>query len=173
MLVVIILKRLGKADRREPRFDEGQVVATPTKAVRTENQADIVTAVNVLDRASQLPRGRVLAVRPAVRKDAHAMRAAGSEIGADDVIVEHCADLVAVLLQILEQAGAAEQALFFAGDRREDQRRPVLEDRPDDVGDRKQPRAFQAHRRAGSIVIGAGRVGVRVHDVRGHGVEVA
>ena len=42
------------------------------------------------------------------------MRRARRGIGADDVVIEHSADRVALLLHPLQHALGAEQALFFA-----------------------------------------------------------
>ncbi len=53
------------------------------------------------------------------------MRGSGRGIGAYDVVIEHPADGVALLLGPIEQMIASEQALFFAGNGGEEERGAV------------------------------------------------
>src|SRR5882672_10176526 len=85
-------------------------------------------------------------------------------IVADDVIVEHAADGVALLLGPFEQTIAAEEALFFAGNCGEEKRGSVCGCAARD-GFGEQARGFDAYGDAGGIVVGAGSVGFGVHHV--------
>ena len=100
------------------------------------------------------------------------MRRAGSGVRTNDVVIEHPANCVALLLHPLEHSRAAEQALLFAGNGGKKQRgakRSVA------VGSRaaQQARAFHADRHARSVVIRARRVQIRIHDVGGAAIEMS
>src|SRR5215831_18299036 len=101
------------------------------------------------------------------------MRGTGSEVSADDVVVQHAANSVALLLDPFEHVCGAEQTLLFAGDRGEKKRasEPAVRLRES----AEQTGSFDTDCHAGSVVIGAGRVESGIHNVpeTGHGVEVA
>src|SRR5579862_7390251 len=174
VFVVVVLERLGEAHCRQAGLIKRIVIATAAIAVLAEDQADGGAAVNFFDGARQFTRGGIGVVEIAVAgKEADAMRRTGGHVGADDVVIEHAADGVALLLDPLEHVRGAEQALLFAGDRGKEDGAAEAAVRLRGLA--KQARAFNADRDAGGIVIGAGSLEIRIHDVfeAGHGIEVA
>ena len=113
VLVIVVLQRLRKPHRRQIRFDEGAVVAAAPQAIQSEDEADRVHTGDLFDRAREVPRRGVHAVRSPAGEEARPARAAGRRVGAHDVVVQESADGVALLLQELEQALAAEQSLLL------------------------------------------------------------
>ena len=166
VLVVVVLQRLGETDGGKTRLDEGTVVAAAPEAVEAEDQPDrrrgpaVSSTVRARSREGEsTPSG------PPPGEDADAVRRAGREIRADDVVVQEAADLVALLLQVLEQALAAEEALLLSGDGGEEERRAVR-------ALREEPRALDRDGHARGVVVRAGRVGFRIHHGGGHRVVV-
>src|SRR6266446_7291463 len=100
------------------------------------------------------------------------MRRSRGGIIAHDVVIEHAADGVTLLLGPFEQAIAAEQALFFAWNGGEEKRGAVSTFAVRG-GFAEQTRGLYADRNAGSIIIRAGSVGLRVHDIGWPRVVVA
>src|SRR5882762_6174123 len=92
------------------------------------------------------------------------MRGARRGIVAYDVVVEHAANGVALLLGPFEQTIAAEEALLFAGNCGEEKRGAVCGCAARD-GFGEQARGFDAYGDAGGIVVCAGSVGFGVHHV--------
>ncbi len=166
MLVVVVLERLGEPHRGKVRFDERPVVAAAAEPVEAEDHSHGVAPGDLLDGAREIPRGRLDAVRPAAGEDPHAVRASRREVRSDDVVVQEPADLVPLFLQVAEETFSAEQALLFPRDRREEERRAKLPRR-------EQPRALDRHGHAGRVVVGSGRVRLRVHHGGGHRVVMA
>ena len=80
-------------------------------------------------------------------------------------LFRNAADLVALLLQVLEKAFAAEEALLLSRHGREEKRRPIR-------ALRQEARALDRHGDARGVVVGARRVGFRIHHGGGHRVEV-
>ncbi len=99
------------------------------------------------------------------------MRGARRRVGADDVIIEHAAYGVALVLQPREHVLRAEQALLFAGDHGEQYRGTILR-RPGRTGASQEPGALQADCNSGSVIIRAGRVYLRIQNVTGAAVHV-
>src|SRR5258706_240589 len=92
------------------------------------------------------------------------MRGSGRGIVAYDVVVEHAADGVALLLGPIEQTIATEQALLFAGNGGEEKRGAVC-GCPARGGFAEQAGGLDAYGNAGGIVVGSGSVGFGVHYV--------
>src|SRR5882762_5303027 len=92
-------------------------------------------------------------------------------IVAYDVVIEHAADGVALLLGPFEQTIAAEEALLFAGNGGEEKRGAVCGCAARD-GFGEQARGFDAYGDAGGIVVCAGGVGFGVHHVGWAGIVV-
>src|SRR5712671_734045 len=92
------------------------------------------------------------------------MRGSRRGIVAHDVVVEHAADGVALLLGPIEQTIAAEEALLFAGNGGEEKRGAVCGCAARG-GFAEEARGFDAYGDAGGIVVGAGSVGFGVHHV--------
>ena len=115
MLVTIVLERLCEANGREACFVEYEMIATAAEPVDIENQVNCLLAVDFLDRASQFTRRRVVIILiAAARKKAHAMRCADRRVAANDVVVEHAAHRVSLLLHPFEHPGTAKQSLLLA-----------------------------------------------------------
>src|SRR5882672_4024812 len=85
-------------------------------------------------------------------------------IVADDVIVEHAADGVALLLGPIEQTIAAEEALFFAGNCGEE-KRGAVSGFAVCGGFAEEAGGLHAYGNTRGIVVGAGSVGLGVHHV--------
>ncbi len=166
VLVVVVLQRLRETDGRQALFHEGAMVAAAPEAIEAEHEAHGVPAGDLLDGAGEVARGRIDPVGPAPREDADAVGRAGGEIRADDVVVEDAADRVALLLEVFEQALAADQALLFSRDGRKEQCRAVGA-----RGQQSRARDRDGHTRR--VVVGARRVAFRVHHGGRHRVEVA
>src|SRR2546423_4506850 len=100
------------------------------------------------------------------------MRAAGRGMGANDIVVQYCANGGALLLGPLEEAVTAEQSLLLARNRGEEQRRAIAALA---IGARfaEEARRFYADGHTRGIVVRSGSIGLRVHHVRGPRVEVA
>src|SRR6267154_4670459 len=99
------------------------------------------------------------------------MRGARRGIVAYDVVVEHAADGVALLLGPIEQTIAAEEALLFAGNCGEEKRGAVSAFAAGG-GFAEEAGGFNAHGNAGGIVVCAGGVGFGVHHVGWAGIVV-
>ena len=166
VFVIVIFKRFGETYGRQAGLDKRNVIAAAAQAVEAENQAHGIAAGDFFDGQRQLARRRVDAFRAAAGKNTDAVRRARRGVGSHDVVIQETADLVALLLQVGEKASAAEQALFFARDGGKQQRGAV-------GAARKQARRGESHRDAGGIVIGAGRVHLRIHHVGSARIEVA
>src|SRR5712671_6807559 len=93
------------------------------------------------------------------------MRGSRRGIVAHDVVVEHAADGVALLLGPIEQTIAAEEALLFAGNGGEEKRGAVCGCAARG-GFAEEAGGFHAYGNAGSIVVGSGSVGFGVRYVR-------
>src|SRR6201995_2658476 len=124
MLVVIVLPRLGEAHRGQARLIEGIVIAAAAITIDAENHANRRLAIDFFDGARQFARRAIAVINFAVAgKQTHTMRRAWAQIVADDVVVEHPADGITLLLQPLDHVRRAEESLLFAGNGCEDQRR--------------------------------------------------
>jgi len=165
VLVVVVLERLGETDRGEPGLDERTVIAAAAEAIEAKHHPHRIASGNFLHRSREVAGRGVHAVGASSREHAHAMGSAGSEVRADDVVVQEAAHPVALLLQVLEEALSAEEPLLLPRDRREEERRP-------ERARREEPRALDRDRDAGRVVVRAGRVGFGVHDGGGHRVIV-
>src|ERR1700687_5177556 len=126
MLVSVVLERFRKAHGGKSGFVEGVVVAAPAVTIDTKNHADVFAAVDFLDGAGQFAAGRIAIVDFAVAgEETHTMRGSRRRLVAYDVVSEHAADGVALLLGPVEQMIATEQTLFFAGNGGEQDRGAV------------------------------------------------
>src|SRR5438094_7467792 len=136
--------------------------AAAAVAVLAENHANRVAAVNFLNRAGKFPCRRISVLDFAVaRENAHAVRSSRSGIGANNVVVQHCAYGVALLFGPIQQAVRAEQALLFAGKHAKEKRRAKAAKLSVTVGFRpaQEARAFHANGGAGAVIVGSGSVG--------------
>src|SRR5258708_7318263 len=100
------------------------------------------------------------------------MRGSARRIVAYNVVVEHSADGVALLLGPIEQTIAAEEALLFTGNGGEEKRGAVCGCAARG-GFAEEAGGFDAYGDAGSIVVCAGCVGFGVHHVRWAGIVMA
>src|SRR5713226_3904479 len=93
------------------------------------------------------------------------MRCSRRGIVAYDVVIEHAADGVALLLGPFEQTIAAEESLLFAGNGGEEECGAVSAFA---VGGSfaEEAGGFDAYGNAGGIIVRAGSVGFGVHHVR-------
>src|SRR5262245_20681311 len=174
MLVVVILERLGEAHGWGSGLVKRIVVAAAAVAIHAENHADGGRPVGLLDSPRQFPGSRIRIVGFAVAgKEADTVRRSRSEVGADDVVVEHAPDDVALLSDPLQHVRRTEQTLLFAGDGRENERRAEAPVRLPVAAE--QTGAFEADCYARGVVIGTGGIELGIHDVleTWHGVEVA
>ncbi len=113
--------------------------------------------------------GQVLGGANAFGKDADAagvLHAALADRIADDIVVEHRADLPAALLRGIGEQFGAPQPLFLG-------REGDVDDRRIELPLRQQARGLQYQRNARGIVVGAGGVVRRVHHVGDAAVDVA
>jgi len=100
------------------------------------------------------------------------MRRAGRGVAANNIVVEHSAHRVSLLLHPFEHPGAAQQSLLFARDRRKQQRR-AKRIAPHRCWPAQQAGAFHTHRNAGSIIVRARRVQIWIHYVAGSAVKMS
>src|SRR5205085_9149263 len=188
VLVFVVLVRLGEAHRRVAVLEERDVVAAAQVSVapvdRPDAKAGQVLLSRLLDEARELARLRVvlaadaatrgrllrrLARRHALGEDAHRAVVADAALArgaADDVVGEHGVHVHALLLRLLGAVGRADEALLFARDRYEDDRRVELPPGHD-------ARKLQHRRRPRSVVVRARRVAGGVGRVRADRVVVA
>src|SRR5260221_14588434 len=100
------------------------MVATASETIDNKIQANCLAAVDFFNGASQFAGGRIAIVFiPAARKKANTMRRAGRGVAANNIVVEHSAHRVSLLIHPFEHPGAAQQSLLFARDRRKQQSR--------------------------------------------------
>src|SRR5437879_6455141 len=127
MLMAIILQRLGEAHRGQTGAIEGLMIAAASQAIQRKDQTNGVAAVNLFDGPGQFARRRIgVVLFTSAGKKSHAVRRARCGIGADDVIVQHAPDGVALLLGPRQHAFGSEQTLLFARNRGEKQRRAII-----------------------------------------------
>ena len=102
------------------------------------------------------------------------MRSTWRGICSNNVVIQHSADGIALLLHPLEQMRAAQQSLLFSGNRSKQNRGAVAPELPVPVRFRptQQPGAFDAHGRPGSVVIRARSIRGRIHHVRRPRIKV-
>ena len=132
------------------------MISAAPVAVLAENHSNRVAAVDFFNRAGEFAGRRIGVFDFSIaREDAHTMGAARCGVGADDVIVEHRADGVALLLGPIQQAVRAEQSLLFAGEHAKDQggaEAPKLSVTVG-FGPAQLARAFHTDGGAGSVVV--------------------
>ncbi len=115
VLVTIILQGFGKTDCGQARFIENVMIATASEAIDNKNQANCLASVDFFDRASQFAGRRIAIVLiAAAGQKANAMRRAGRGVAANDIVVEHSAYRVSLLLHPFKHPGAAQQPLLLA-----------------------------------------------------------
>src|SRR5256885_9436720 len=99
------------------------------------------------------------------------MRRSRRWISAYDIVVQHAANRVALLLGPLEQPIASEQALLFTRNRGKQQRSSIT-----GVSIRgslaQEARGFHADGHSRSVIVRAGSIRLGIHHVRGAGIVV-
>ena len=146
VLVIVIFQRLRESHRRQPRLVKRIVIAAAAVAVHAENHSNCPAPIDFFNRARQFSRRRIRILDLSIsRKKPHAMRRAGRRVRAHDVVVQHSAHRVTLLLHPIHQVRAAEQPLLFSGHRGEKYRRAIRRSalRPCLA---QQTRALDAHR---------------------------
>src|SRR5258706_9218238 len=102
------------------------MVSAASVAIDTKNHADAFAAIDFFDGSGKLAAGGIAVVDfAAAGKQAHTVRSSRRRIGADNIVIEHPTDGVALLLGPIEQMIASEQALSFAGNGGEEERGAV------------------------------------------------
>ena len=188
MLMRVVLVRFGHAHRGKARLEQRDLIAATAVAVGAINHLDPQVRQIPLGKrrhgARDVARRRIelaAVVAPPVclcrrlqRLRAfgeHAHRrvvtdAVAAVAVADDVVVEVGLDLPAFRSRVLGEDLAAVQALLFARQHGIDERRAELV-----LG--QNPRRFHDRRHARAVVVGAGRIARRIHDVADARIEVA
>jgi hypothetical protein len=115
MLVPIILERFGKAHRAKTGSVKRLVIATASEAIQRKDQANRLSPIDLFDGARQFARRRVGVIYvTGTGKKPDAVRRARRGISADNVVVEHAAYGVALLLHPRQHVFGSEQALLFS-----------------------------------------------------------
>jgi hypothetical protein len=115
MLLRVFFQRFGEAHRRDARLVKWIVVSAAPETIHAKNHANRSAAVNFFNCTRQFARRGIAIINgPVSREDSYSMRSSRRPIGAHDVVIEHSAHCVSLLLQPFQKVRAPQKALFLA-----------------------------------------------------------